>query len=631
MSIKILTKNSIDNTNIDGARANHFSAGMRSGVVKGAFNEGRFFASASNIIALDTCELRISGHQVIIDSLEAITLNDRPSIPTKYSMIAEIQVSDSSVPSFRLFIQPANVSLKKDNLFKTNNGSGTYQLRIGNFTLGTNGLISDVFRTVDIITGGGYDGVADIKFNATATKLSSDSEPDVNVDYNEETGEYDMHLGIPVGGGGGTSITVDSELSTTSTNPVQNKVITEALNNINNNGADLTNYYTKDETYSKTEVDRLVSEIEPDVDLSDYYTKSEVDDKIAGAGGGSGGGTNVIIDGKVQSTYDATFLEALRGERKFQQVEYVESTGTQYINTGIKLNNNTRVVIDFAISSSSTEDGALFGARSGGGSTDTYIIWANNNQGSANVSFVFGGSTNQQSLSTDTRYSVDVSANGMLIDGVMIGNAPTQATFSGSYTAILFGMSSGGAFDSRGFKGKVYSAKIYQKGELMRDYVPCYRKSDNIIGLFDKVTGVFYTNAGTGTFVKGGDVETTDIPEAIGGDLVVESYISSDGNTWYRKYASGWKECGGKVKTNIQMNASSAYDMLVSLPIEFSNANYCVYLSNQWNGTQGGHVFWYTGINKNTTTQLGISAFNFMSDNAVPAGNASCVWLCMGY
>ena len=94
MSIKILTQNSIDNTNIDGARQNHFSAGMRSGIVKGAFNEGRFFATASNIIALDTCELRISGHQVVVDNLEAITLSDRTITPTKYSMIAEIQVSD---------------------------------------------------------------------------------------------------------------------------------------------------------------------------------------------------------------------------------------------------------------------------------------------------------------------------------------------------------------------------------------------------------------------------------------------------------------------------------------------------------------------------------------------------------
>jgi hypothetical protein len=160
--------------------------------------------------------------------------------------------------------------------------------------------------------------------------------------------------------------------------------------------------------------------------------------------------------------------------------------------------------------------------------------------------------------------------------------------------------------------------------------VPCYRKSDNIIGFFDKVSGVFYANNGTGTFVKGADVESSDIPEP-SGDIVVESYISSDGNTWYRKYASGWKECGGKVKTSAEIGKGAVLDMLVSLPIEFSDANYCVYLSNQWNGAQGGHVFWYAGINRNTTTQLGFSAFNFMSDNAVPAGNASCIWLCMGY
>ena len=206
MSIKILTKNSIDNTNIDGARQNHFSAGMRSGIVKGAFNEGRFFASASNVIALDSCELRISGHQIVIDSIEAITLNDRPSVPTKYSMIAEVQVDDISVPNFRLFIQPASVGLRQENLFKTNNGSGIYQLRIGNFTLGTTGLITDVVRTADIITGGGEGGIADIKFNATATQLSSSSQPEVNADYNEETKEWDLNFGIPAGGGSRVTI-----------------------------------------------------------------------------------------------------------------------------------------------------------------------------------------------------------------------------------------------------------------------------------------------------------------------------------------------------------------------------------------------------------------------------------------
>lgn len=48
------------------------------------------------------------------------------------------------------------------------------------------------------------------------------------------------------------------------------------------------------------------------------------------------------------------------------------------------------------------------------------------------------------------------------------------------------------------------------------------------------------------------------------GDRVIETYISSDGNTWYRKYASGWKECGTKIV------GQSAGTTNVTFPIEFS-------------------------------------------------------------
>ena len=201
MSIRILTKNAVDNTNIDGARQNHFNAGMQSGIVKGALNEGNFFAITSNEIALDTCELRLCGHQVVIDDLQALTLLNKPTQPTKYSMIAEISVSDTSIPTFKLFIQPESTALIQDNLFKSASGRGIYQLRIGNFTLGTTGLISDVVRTVDVITGGGEGASIEVEFNATAEQLASTSQPEAHIDYNEETKKYDVHFGIPAGKG----------------------------------------------------------------------------------------------------------------------------------------------------------------------------------------------------------------------------------------------------------------------------------------------------------------------------------------------------------------------------------------------------------------------------------------------
>lgn len=201
MSIKILTANATDNTNIDGARENHFAASMKSGIVKGAFNEGNFFASASNIIALDTCELLISGHRIVIDSVQYITLSNRPSVTTRYSMIAEVSINDASQPTFRLFIQPSSNELIQQNLYKTANGTGTYQIKIGNFTLDTNGEIRDVNRLVDLISGGGDGASADIEFNATAETIASGSQPEVNVDYNEETKKYDMQFKLPASEG----------------------------------------------------------------------------------------------------------------------------------------------------------------------------------------------------------------------------------------------------------------------------------------------------------------------------------------------------------------------------------------------------------------------------------------------
>ena len=56
----------------------------------------------------------------------------------------------------------------------------------------------------------------------------------------------------------------------------------------------------------------------------------------------------------------------------------------------------------------------------------------------------------------------------------------------------------------------MYSLKLYNNNNtLLRDFIPCYRKSDGVIGLYDKVEGKFYTNQGSGTFLKGSNINTS--------------------------------------------------------------------------------------------------------------------------
>lgn len=63
-------------------------------------------------------------------------------------------------------------------------------------------------------------------------------------------------------------------------------------------------------------------------------------------------------------------------------------------------------------------------------------------------------------------------------------------------------------------------------------------------------------------------------------DFVIESWISDDGLSWYRKYSSGWVEQGG------MLSGTSA---TVTLPIEMANTNYNIFA--QWWGGKSASFY----------------------------------------
>lgn len=55
---------------------------------------------------------------------------------------------------------------------------------------------------------------------------------------------------------------------------------------------------------------------------------------------------------------------------------------------------------------------------------------------------------------------------------------------------------------------KLYGIKIYNASSmLIGNFIPCYRKSDNVIGMYDLVGNKFYTNQGSGAFTKGANID----------------------------------------------------------------------------------------------------------------------------
>ncbi|MBQ4589117.1 MAG: hypothetical protein IJA95_07505 [Bacteroidaceae bacterium] len=198
---------------------------------------------------------------------------------------------------------------------------------------------------------------------------------------------------------------------------------------------------------------------------------------------------------------------------KYKVVDYVETDGTQYIDTGFKPNNNTRVVMDMQAFEVNA-NGWAFGGRN---STSTnsmgvFYYYSSNKLWNADYS----GSSQRKSFSgigaTD-RIVIDFNKNICSINGV--SNTFTATTFQSSYSMVLFAVNTANTV-STFIKAKLYSCKIYDNDILVRDYIPALR-SDGVAGLYDAVNDTF--SSSTGSLVSGGYIydETISTQTSVSG------------------------------------------------------------------------------------------------------------------
>lgn len=188
---------------------------------------------------------------------------------------------------------------------------------------------------------------------------------------------------------------------------------------------------------------------------------------------------------------------------EYQQVEYIESTGTQYIDTGVIPNQNTNTIISLKITPTGGNSGIL-GARISSTSQNYGLVLGYQNGVYLTSGFGDNNEMHSYAISADVRYLINKNRNKVYINNSLIYEQDMQ-TFNPGYTMYLFAVNQ---VDAAQFMSvaKLYSCQIYDNGSLVRAFIPCYRKSDNEIGLYDLIHGVFYTNQGTGTFLKGPNV-----------------------------------------------------------------------------------------------------------------------------
>lgn len=182
----------------------------------------------------------------------------------------------------------------------------------------------------------------------------------------------------------------------------------------------------------------------------------------------------------------------------YTQVEYIRSSGTQYIDTGFMPKYNSRVVVD--ISDIGNSD-YLFGTRdTKSGTSEKQFGVYRSNANTVRADY-FGTNVKLTIDNTTPRTIVERNANVVkLYDSTITNTAVSSGECS--YPLYIFALNDCGEALTPTSSYKLYSCQIYDNGTIVRDFVPCVNPS-GVAGLYDVLNSKFYANVGSGTFAVG--------------------------------------------------------------------------------------------------------------------------------
>ena len=193
---------------------------------------------------------------------------------------------------------------------------------------------------------------------------------------------------------------------------------------------------------------------------------------------------------------------------EYQEVEYIQSTGTQYIDTDVLPNATIEFEIDYEITQIARCE-TLIGSDPDAKKWFSFGIVSNS---SLKTNYIYAGYSNKTFTNNYGELNVKTKAvysNGSItISNVNGSVTQTLADITmdvNNLPMFLFALNRKNEAADNAYI-KIYSVILNKNNEKVREFVPCYRKSDTTIGLYDLVNKTFYTNAGTGTFIKGNDI-----------------------------------------------------------------------------------------------------------------------------
>ena len=226
-------------------------------------------------------------------------------------------------------------------------------------------------------------------------------------------------------------------------------------------------------------------------------------------------------------------LDFIEGEPLFPEgyigLDFIESTGTQYVNTGIKCASN--VTMQAKVYNARSESKHFMGARTAYQQNALGLSFQveNGNEGYAvawgtKVILKLPGQSKTVWVG-DRFHEFTFGGKQIRLDDRFSPSSIQDQNFTTDLDIFAFAVNNNGTPHAQTPSIRMSALKIYKNGSLVRDYIPVMPTNSLAPGLYDVQNGVFYGNVGTGQFLAGEIVRGIDAPDAFGGEGVVESEI----------------------------------------------------------------------------------------------------------
>lgn len=186
-------------------------------------------------------------------------------------------------------------------------------------------------------------------------------------------------------------------------------------------------------------------------------------------------------------------------------LEYIEMTGAQYIDTGIKPSYDTLITIEYSPNTVSNDTvWAIFGSRPSQGETPSFCFWIVNGNnrfdyGDQQASFKYQASSGITVFKTEGLYKYSMTNPDL---GTYVDNAfSTPSEFHCNNSLYLFSIHNDSEIEERRFQGKFYNCIVTKNGE-QHIFKPAIDKN-GIVCIYDQYNKRYLHNMGTGQFTAG--------------------------------------------------------------------------------------------------------------------------------